>query len=138
MTETNPPPKKKLKFWQISLIVIGVLVLIGQFSGGSSGDSTTNSNSGKTSASSALEVDFVTKRACRIWRQVISEGSKGVQSYEELRAGMKEVYDVAKVSYDADIVDAATRQLAAITSGDNEAFKKAGNDFGLACESKGQ
>jgi hypothetical protein len=133
----NFQPKKKLKFWQIALIVLGVLIVLGQFAGGSS-NSENKSPSNSQSSSQAEKVDFVTKRACRIWHQVVEEGSKGVQTTEELRAGMKEVYDVAKVSYDADIVDAATRQLAAITKGDVDAFRVASNDFGVACQSKGQ
>ena len=135
---SNEKPKNKLKVWQIFLIVLGMLVLIGQFSGGSEITNKSGSTSSDTSVSENTKVDFVTKRACRIWREAINEGSKGVESFEEMRARFKEVYDVAKVSTDADIVDAATRQLAAITQGDAEAFQAAGNDFGIACQSKGQ
>lgn len=138
MSEEASKPKKKLKIWQIALIVFGLFALIGQFTGGSETSSPSEETAVSKPAEEAEKVDFVTKRACRIWRQVVDEGSKGVQTTEELRAGMKEVYDVAKVSYDADIVEAATRQLAAITSGDVDAFKEAATDFGVACQSKGQ
>ena len=136
MSEDKPNPKKKLKTWQIVLIVFAFFALIGQFTGES--DSSNEKPAASNSTDKSNQVDFMTKRACRIWHQVVEEGSKGVQTTEELRAGMKEVYDVAKVSNDADIVDAATRQMAAITSGDVDAFKVAANDFGIACQSKGQ
>jgi hypothetical protein len=138
MGEEASKPKKKLKIWQIALIIVGSFALIGQFTGGSDTSGPSENTAVSKSADETDKVDFVTKRACRIWRQVIDEGSKGVQTTEELRAGMKEVYEVAKVSYDADIVKAATRQLAAITNGDVDAFKVAATDFGVACQSKGQ
>ena len=80
----------------------------------------------------------MTKKSCRDWHEVISEGAKGIQTDAELRTGMQKVYDVARYSEDLDIADAATRQLAAVTAGDTSAFETAATDFGNACKARGQ
>ena len=80
----------------------------------------------------------MTKKSCRDWYSVISEGAKGIQTDAELRAGMRKVYDTARYSEDLDISDAATRQLAAVTAGDTSAFETAAIDFGNACKAHGQ
>ena len=137
-TQENSKPKRKpLKKWQIVAIAILVLFLIGSLSGG--GDkTTTSSSSAGVSEPSTPQVDMFTKRACRKLYEAISEGGKGIQTNAEIRAGMKVVYEAAQFSEIPAIVDAATRQLAAITSGDVEAFGIAGNDFGQACKAAGQ
>ena len=135
----NPLPKKKLKKWQIVAIVLVAAAIIGQFTG--SGDSVTESNSsGTTQATTAPEpsVDIFTKRACRKWRIAVAEGAKGVQTTAEIRAGIKVVYEAAQLSEIPAIVDSGTRQLAAITNGDVEAFSAAALDFGNACKAVGQ
>jgi hypothetical protein len=130
----NSAPRKKLKKWQIAALVVLGLFVLGLFS-----DSDSESNtSGTVAASSAPAVDIMTKRSCRDWYSVISEGGKGVQTDSEIREGMKKVYDVARYSEDMDIADAATRQLAAITAGDAVEFEKAATDFGNACKAHGQ
>ena len=89
-------------------------------------------------SNSGVSNDIMTTRSCRDWYLVIAEGGKGVQTDAELRAGMKKVYDVARYSADADIADAATRQLAAVTAGDAAAFQQAATDFGNACKAHGK
>lgn len=133
-----PAPKKKLKKWQIVALVLVVTAIIGQFTG--SGDSTESMSSETTEAATAPEptVDIFTKRACRKWRIAVAEGGKGVQTTAEIREGMKVVYEAAQFSEIPAIVDAGTRQLAAITSGDVEAFSAAALDFGNACNAVGQ
>lgn len=140
MSEDQSSPKTKLKVWQIVLLVFAFLVILGQFTGENESSNPIEKPvaSFSTSTNDSNKVDFVTKRACKLWRIAVDEGAKGVQTLEEMRAGMKEVYDVAKVSRDADIVDAATRQLSAITLEDLDAFAVAAKDFGEACLSKGQ
>ena len=135
--ENSKPKRKPLKKWQIVLIAVLVLLVIGSLSGG--GDKTTTSNSPSgVSEPAGPQVDLFTKRACRKWYEAINEGGKGIQTTAEIREGMKVVYEAAQFSEIPAIVDAATRQLAAITNGDVEAFGNAGNDFGNACKAAGQ
>ena len=135
--ENSKPKRKPIKKWQIVLIAVLVLLVIGSLSGG--GDKTTTSNSPSGVSEPAVpQVDLFTKRACRKWYEAINEGGKGIQTTAEIREGMKVVYEAAQFSEIPAIVDAATRQLAAITNGDVEAFGNAGNDFGNACKAAGQ
>jgi hypothetical protein len=135
--ENSKPKRKPLKKWQIVTIVVFVLFVIGSLSGGDSKTTQSNSSPGVSEPSSP-QVDLFTKRACRKWYEAVSEGGKGIQTTAEIREGMKVVYEAAQFSEIPAIVDAATRQLAAITSGDVEAFGIAGNDFGNACKAAGQ
>jgi hypothetical protein len=135
--ENSKPKRKPLKKWQRVAIVVFVLFAIGSLSSGNS-KTTQSSSSPGVSAPSVPQVDLFTKRACRKWYEAISEGGKGIQTAAEIRDGMKIVYEAAQFSEIPTIVDAATRQLAAITNGDTEAFGIAGNDFGNACKAAGQ
>ena len=130
-------PKRKFKKWQIFLLFIVGLMVIGQFTSPAS-NSPTSTTSVVADAPTSTSVDVMTKRSCRDWYAVISEGGKGVQTDAELRDGLKKVYDVARYSEDSDIVSAATRQLAAVTAGDTAAFETAATDFGNACQRHGQ
>jgi len=136
-SENSNPKKKPLKKWQIVAIVILVLFVIGSISSGGEETSSSSSSPG-ISEPSVSQVDLFAKRACRKWYEAISEGGKGVQTTAEIREGIKVVYEAAQFSEIPEIVDAATRQLAAITNGDVEAFGTAGNDFGNACKAAGQ
>ena len=133
----NSVPKKKLKKWQIVVIALLALLVIGQLFGSSNSDTNTSSTTTVTTPK-VTEVDIMTKRSCRDWYEVIGEGAKGIQTDAEIREGMQKVYDVARYSTDLDIADAATRQLAAITSGNTSAFETAATDFGNACKAHGQ
>ena len=113
-------------------------VFIGQFSGGTKSNNSSSSTTSTSASSSSKSVDIMTKKSCRDWYEVISEGAKGIQTDAELRVGMQKVYDVARYSEDLDIADAATRQLAAVTAGDTSAFETAATDFGNACKAHGQ
>ncbi len=137
-TPENASSKRKpLKKWQVGLIVVFVLFIIGSLSGGDP-KTTQSSSSPSSSESSISQVDLFTKRACRKWYEAVSEGAKGIQTTAEIREGMKVVYEAGQFSEIPEIVDAATRQLAAITNEDVEAFRIAGIDFGNACKAAGQ
>lgn len=123
----------RFKPWQIVLIVIGALMIIGQLFGGESA-STSNSSTAASSTSVTKNVDIMTKRSCRDWYTWTAEGAKGVLTMSEMRNSFKKIYDVAKYSEDLDIADAATRQMAALTSGDVKEFESAAMDFGNACK----
>jgi hypothetical protein len=134
--ENSKPKRQPLKKWQIVLIAVLALLVIGSLSGGDK--KTTSNSSPGVSEPEVAQVDLFTKRACRKWYEAINEGGKGIQTTAEIREGIKVVYEAAQFSEIPAIVDAATRQLAAITSGDVEAFGIAGNDFGQACKAAGQ
>ena len=136
-TPDNTPFQKRFKKWQWALMIFVVLAVIGQLTAGNSKSSSSSSNS-TSASSSSKSVDIMTKKSCRDWYEVISEGGKGIQTDAELRTGMQKVYEVARYSEDLDIVDAATRQLAALTAGDTSAFETAAKDFGNACKAHGQ
>ena len=139
---TNPedaaPKRNKLLNWKVILGILLILVIIGQFSGGTKSNKSSSSTTSTSASSSSKSVDIMTKKSCRDWYEVISEGAKGIQTDAELRVGMQKVYDVARYSEDLDIADAATRQLAAVTAGDTSAFETAATDFGNACKAHGQ
>jgi len=137
-TPENTPFQKRFKKWQWALMIFVVLAVIGQLTGGNSKSSSSSSSTSTSASSSSNSVDIMTKKSCRDWHEVVSEGAKGIQTDAELRAGMQKVYDVARYSEDLDIVDAATRQLAAVTAGDTSAFETAATDFGNACRAHGQ
>ena len=136
-TPDNTPLQKRFKTWQWALMISIVIAAIGLLFGSNSNTSS-SSTSSTSSSSSSDSVDMLTIGSCRDWHEVVSEGAKGIQTDAELRAGMKKVYDVARYSVDLDIVDAATRQLAAVTAGDTAAFQTAATDFGNACKLRGQ
>ena len=67
--------------------------------------------------------------------------SSGILNMEEFRGKLKEVYDSASVSEDAEIRDSARGMLAAVTdpdpSGNVERFKWHAEDFAAACKRLG-
>jgi hypothetical protein len=136
-TPENTPFQKRFKKWHWALIIFVAFAVIGQLTGGNSKSSSSSSTS-TSASSSSKSVDIMTKKSCRDWYEVISEGGKGIQTDAELRTGMQKVYEVARYSEDLDIADAATRQLAAVTAGDTSAFETAATDFGNACKAHGQ
>ena len=136
--EDATPKRNKLFNWKVILGIFLILVIIGQFSGGTKSNDSSSSTTSTSTSSSSKSVDIMTKKSCRDWYEVISEGGKGIQTDAELRTGMQKVYEVARYSEDLDIVDAATRQLAAVTAGDTSAFETAATDFGNACKAHGQ
>ncbi len=136
-TNENKPNPKRLKKRYLVVIVVVILYIIGSLSGNNN-QSTNSSSSAEISKQTTTQVDLYTKRACRKWYEAISEGSKGTQTTAEIRESIKVVYESAKFSEIPAIVDAATRQLAAITIGDVDAFSLAGVDFGNACKAVGQ
>jgi len=143
---SDKKPKHK---YTIPEILVGLVLITALFGGlinivtGSSGSSKSDTASGgkndpyRMEVAPQPEIDIMTKSSCKDWLAIIGEGAKGVSNTEELRAGMQKVYETARYSADADIVDSATRQLASLTAGDVDAFSVASNDFGNACKAHG-
>jgi hypothetical protein len=131
-------PKKKPKIWQIVIVALLALLVIGQFTGGS--DSTESQNSGSPQVTTAEEpsVDIFTKRACRKFREFAAEGGKGVLTIPEMREQFRVSYEAAQFSEIPAIVSSATRTMAALTSEDVEEFSSASMALGEACLAAGQ
>jgi hypothetical protein len=146
VNDKNSKPKHK---YTIPEILVGLVLftalfagLIGAVTGSSESTKTDTASGGKNDpyrmeVAPQPEIDIMTKSSCKDWIAIIGEGAKGINSESEIRAGMQKVYETARYSTDADIVDAATRQLAALTAGDIDAFSVASTDFGNACKAHG-
>ena len=132
-------PKKKLKKWQIVALVVIVLAVIGQFTGG--GDTSSTETATETPVATTApepKVDMFTQRACRKFREFTGEAGKGILTISEMRAEFQDTYEAAQYSEVPVITDAATRTLAALTAIDPEALSSATDDFAEACITLGQ
>jgi hypothetical protein len=125
----------------ISIFFFGIIGII--FNAGTSSQTNTQQTAQVEKAPQPVaeapkpKIDIMTESSCEDWLAIIGEGAKGINSEAEIREGMKKVYEIARYSTDADIVEAATLQLAAITAGDIDAFATYSNDFGNACKAHG-
>jgi len=126
----NIKPKRKLKKWQITIIVIFVLYVIGSFVGNS------NSSNGYSSSATATKADSATHLACEHWRNDLANAS--IQTPQEQRANAKKVYEYSSVSQNPMIVKFGREMLEAMTSGDAQAYLAAGTGFGVTCQQVGE
>jgi hypothetical protein len=124
-------PKRKLKKWQITLLVILVLYVVGSFS-----SSNSNNSTGYTSTATATKTDSATHLACEHWRNDLANAS--IQTPEEQRANAKKVNQYASVSKNPMIVQFGRQMLEAMTSGDAQAYLAAGTGFGIECQQVGE
>ena len=137
--DENAMPKKNFKKWQIAVLVFIALAVIGQFTGG--GDSSSTEKAPENSVATATtepEVDLFTERACRKFREFLSEAGKGIFTNSELRAEFQDTYEAARFSESPVITEAATRTLAALTAVDADALASYGGLFVEACKELGQ
>ena len=132
-TPENAKPKRKLKAWQITLLVILVLYIIGNLSGT---NSSTNSSSTSTTTASAPKVDVGTRMACEHWRINLSNAS--VETPEQQIAGAQKVWKYASVSTNPEIVSSAKAMTEAMINQDSAAYLEYGSAFGSACVAVGQ
>ena len=134
---TNPeevePEKKKILSWKVVLGIVVILVLIGQFSGGTK--SNDSSNSSKTSTSSQ-RVDSGTHMACEHWR--INLQNALVETRAQQVANAQKVYQYARVSTIPEIVSNARLMTEAFLIEDGEAYLTYATAFGSACEAVGE
>jgi len=137
--DENAIPKKKFKKWQIAVLVVIVLAVIGQFTGGSDTSSTEKaSETPVVKTAPEYEVDLFTKRACRKFREFTVEAGKGILTISEMRAEFQDTYKAAQFSEVPVITEAATQTLAALTAVDPEALSAATEVFAEACIKLGQ
>ena len=132
-TPENAKPKRKLKKWQITLLVILVLYVIGSLSGN---NSSSNSSSTSTTTASAPKVDVGTRMACEHWRINLSNAS--VETTEQQIAGAQKVWKYASVSTNPEIVSSAKAMTEAMINQDSAAYLEYGSAFGSACVAVGQ
>jgi hypothetical protein len=136
--DENAVPKKKLKKWQIIALVVIVLAVIGQFTGGDTSSTEKATETPIATAAPEPKVDMFTARACRKFREFTVEAGKGILTISEMRAEFQDTYEAAQFSEVPVITDAATRTLAALTAVDADALASATDDFAEACISLGQ
>lgn len=130
-TPENGKPKRKLKKWQITLIVIFVLLVIAMNSGG-----TSSNNSSSTTTASAPRVDGGTQMACEHWRINLSNAS--VETTAQQIAGAQKVWKYASVSEIPEIVTYAKAMTEAMINQDSQAYLKYATAFGNACVAVGE
>jgi len=131
-TPENAKPKPKLKRWQIFLLVILVLFVIGSLSGNKS--STTSSSTSTTA--SAPKADTGTHMACEHWRINLSNAS--VETTAQQIAGAQKVWKYASVSTIPEIVSNAKGMTEAMINQDSQAYLTYGTAFGNACQLAGE
>jgi hypothetical protein len=88
-------------------------------------------------SSSSNDGDASSRLACSHFFNVAGDASAGLLTEAELREKLKEVNDDARVSEVAGVRNAAQAMLAAITSGDADAFTAAVTTMGNACRTAG-
>jgi hypothetical protein len=129
--ENSKPKRKSLKRWQIILLIIFVLFLIGSFSGGKP-----NSIDGPSPTTiSEPKDDLGAKVACRKWRENLSNAS--VQTYGQQVAGAQDVNEAASISNIPEIVSYGKLMTEAMINQDAEAYFEYGTAFGTACQQAG-
>ena len=136
--DENSIPKKKLKKWQIAALVLIVLSIIGQFTGGGNSSEDKASETPIVTNTPEPTVDIYIQSACRKFREFTEVAGKGILTIAEMRAKFKDTYEAAQFSDIPIIADAATRTLAALTAQDAEALAPATKDFSGACIAAGQ
>jgi hypothetical protein len=82
--------------------------------------------------------DAAAELACGHFRNIANDAGAGILSDAEFRDKMKEVYETASVSEDAEIRSNARELLAAVTQEDVNRFSTAVAGFASACSRLGQ
>lgn len=131
-TPENPIPKKNIKKWQIAVIVVFVLFIIGQFTGSKS----TPTPSSPTTTTKVQRADTGTHMACEHWRINLSNST--VETLEQQIAGAQKVNYYASVSTNPVIVSNAKAMTEAFIQQDSEAYLKYATAFGSACVAAGE
>lgn len=102
------------------LVVVAVLLFLAACSGDGSGS------------------DASATAACTHFKNVAADAGSGILNDAEFRGKLKEIYDSASVSEDAQLRDAARGMLASVTEGSPaERFKWHADDFVAACKRLG-
>ncbi len=130
-TPENAKPKRKLKRWQITLLVILVLYVIGSVGGNKS-----STNSSSTTTASAPKADTGTHMACEHWRINLSNAS--VETTAQQIAGAQKVNQYASVSTNPTIVEYGRKMTEDMLNGDAQAYLADGTIFGTACQQAGE
>jgi hypothetical protein len=131
--EEVEPEKKKILSWKVVLGIVVILVLIGQFSGGTKSNDSSNSS---TTSSSTQRVDSGTHMACEHWRINLQNAS--VETRAQQVANAQKVNRYASVSSIPEIVSNARAMTEAFLIEDGESYLKYATAFGSACEAVGE
>jgi hypothetical protein len=131
--EEVEPEKKKILSWKVVLGIVVILVLIGQFSGGTKSNDSSNSS---TTSSSTQRVDSGTHMACEHWRINLQNAS--VETRAQQVANAQKVNRYASVSSIPEIVSNARAMTEAFLIEDGESYLTYATAFGSACEAVGE
>ena len=129
-TNENGKPKRKLKRWQFTLLIILALLVIGSIGGN---ESSTNGSSSTTA--SAPKADLGTRAACERWRENLSNAS--VETRAQQIEGAQKVNREASISTNPTIVEYGRKMTEAMLDNDAEAYLAYGTIFGQACITAG-
>jgi hypothetical protein len=136
--ENSEYKPRQIKIWQVAILAILLVAAIGQFTGSSDSSSNQTSNSTQVTESKEASVDLFTARACRKFREFVSEGGKGVLTIPEMREKFRPAYESAQFSEIPAVVTSATRTMAALTSEDVDEFATSSKVLADACLAAGQ
>jgi len=126
--------KKRILSWKVILGIVVILILIGQFSGGTKSKDLNSSPT--TSTSSTQRVDSGTHMACEHWR--INLRNASVETRAQQVENAQKVNRYASVSSIPEIVSNARAMTEAFLIEDGEAYLKYATAFGSACEAVGE
>ena len=137
-TPIEPGQPDRRSFFQrhpillVPLLIAGLGLAAITSSGNDKGDNTGRHEYTKTT------VDTAAGLACGHLRNIAGDAGAGILSDTEFRDKIKEVYDTASVSDDADIRMYSRELLAAVTQQDIDRFSTAAAGFASACSRLGQ
>ena len=131
--EEVKPENQKVLSWKVVLGVVVSLVLIGQFSGGTNSNDSSNSS---TTSPSTQRVDSGTHMACEHWRINLQNAS--VETRAQQVENAQKVNRYASVSTIPEIMSNARAMTEAFLIEDGESYLKYATAFGSACEAVGE
>jgi hypothetical protein len=134
--EDATPKKASLFSWKVILGILLILVIIGQFTGGTKSNNSSSSTTSTSSSSSTQKADTGTHMACEHWR--INLANASVETLSEQIKHAQEVNKYASVSSNPEIVSTARSMTEAYINQDSQAYLTYATAFGNLCKAAGE
>lgn len=77
--------------------------------------------------------DILAVNACVKWTRLVRDSNAGILTATELRAGLKEVQESARLSNNPMLATSSTRALRAVTGGNSREIKTASGEMNVLC-----